>query len=287
MRAAQVSRAYQEAPQGSCRWVSRRSRRRGQGLRSAPVVAAGIGWQGKHADLVSREHGSWLFLGAVTTILRPRFGPARKRPLRHLPALPRANAFPEPHRLDARRCISYLTMSKGHIAREFRLPWASKYLETIVLHVPWNKFAPDAPASRASCRVSSSRRLASPILPCWTMPVSAPRHGHYRSLEIYAQPVLLSETVATAALGRERWPCLTIPRPWSVPWRSGHSAGCSIRALFALRANRLPTEQVQRSVRNGGKMPRRVRKRPSNPPSASPLNGWKHQLHAALSAARS
>jgi hypothetical protein len=96
---------------------------------TAPVMekplaeAAGLGWQGKHTNLVSRELGSWLFLGAIFTtaeIERTR----RERPLRFLPRLPRrlpdgrlSGALP----LDARRCISYLTIeNKGPIPHEFR-----------------------------------------------------------------------------------------------------------------------------------------------------------------------
>src|SRR3546814_7450963 len=99
---------------------------------TAPVMAkplaarAGIGWQGQHTNLVSRRHGSWLFLGEVYTSLDlPADTPARDRCAscrRCLDACP-TPAFPAPCRLDARRCIPYLTIEQqGHLPREFRHP---------------------------------------------------------------------------------------------------------------------------------------------------------------------
>ncbi len=120
---------------------------------TAPVMekplaqAAGLGWQGKHSNLVARERGSWLFLGEVFTTLElapdqaetDRCGSCR----RCLDACP-TNAFPAPYQLDARRCISYLTIEhKGHIAAEFRTSIGNRIYgcDDCLAACPWNKFA--------------------------------------------------------------------------------------------------------------------------------------------------
>ncbi|HEY4343606.1 MAG TPA: tRNA epoxyqueuosine(34) reductase QueG [Parvibaculum sp.] len=123
---------------------------------TAPVMekplaeAAGIGWQGKHTNLVSREFGSWLFLGSIFTTLDldadqghdDRCGECH----RCLDICP-TKAFPAPYQLDARRCISYLTIeNKDHIPREFRKAIGNRIYgcDDCLAVCPWNKFAQDA-----------------------------------------------------------------------------------------------------------------------------------------------
>ncbi len=127
---------------------------------TAPVMekplaqAAGIGWQGKHTNLVSRESGSWLFLGAIftTALLKPdapeqnHCGTCR----RCLDICP-TRAFPAPYRLDARRCISYLTIEhKGQIPLEFREAMGNRIYgcDDCLAVCPWNKFAREAREAR-------------------------------------------------------------------------------------------------------------------------------------------
>jgi epoxyqueuosine reductase len=128
---------------------------------TAPVMekplgqAAGIGWQGKHTNLVSREHGSWLFLGAIyTTMPFAPDGPHDER-CGSCSACQDAcptDAFPAPFRLDARRCISYLTIEhKGPIPHEFREAIGNRIYgcDDCLAVCPWNKFAQHAARHRA------------------------------------------------------------------------------------------------------------------------------------------
>ena len=128
---------------------------------TAPVMekplseAAGLGWQGKHTNLVSRSHGSWLFLGAIYTTLDLVPDRAGRTTCGSCDACQTAcptDAFPAPYRLDARRCISYLTIEhKGPIPLEFREAIGNRIYgcDDCLAVCPWNKFAAAAQANLA------------------------------------------------------------------------------------------------------------------------------------------
>jgi epoxyqueuosine reductase len=120
---------------------------------TAPVMekplaeAAGLGWQGKHTVLVSREFGSWLFLGAIFTAaelpIDTPHGPTCGTCSRCLDVCP-TSAFPGPFQLDARRCLAYLNIEhKGPIPREFRAAMGNRVYgcDDCLAVCPWNKFA--------------------------------------------------------------------------------------------------------------------------------------------------
>jgi Uncharacterized Fe-S protein len=162
-------------------WLLAEGRRRGNLRRTrskvfvdtAPVMekplaaAAGLGWQGKHTNLVSRGFGSWLFLGTIFTTFdieadapeTDRCGSCRAC----LDACPTA-AFPDALSLDARRCISYLTIEhKGPVAEEFRAALGNRIYgcDDCLAVCPWNKFAS---AAQANSRLLPRAELVAPDL---------------------------------------------------------------------------------------------------------------------------
>ena len=171
------NRDYHDVIKGRLKEVATRfAARAGEDVKvfvdTAPVMekplaeAAGLGWQGKHTNLVSRSHGSWLFLGSLFTTAdleiddaeRDHCGSCRAC----LDACP-TNAFPAPYQIDARRCISYLTIEhKGPIDPALRPLIGNRIYgcDDCLAACPWNKFA----ASAAEMKLQAREDLKEPSI---------------------------------------------------------------------------------------------------------------------------
>ena len=145
-------------------------------VREKPLAqAAGLGWQGKHTNLVSRHLGSWLFLGAIYTASDLPRDEAEQDHCGSCGACqeicPTA-AFPAPYKLDARRCISYLTIeNRGPIPHEFRKSIGNRIYgcDDCLAVCPWNKFA-QAGRRRSWPRARNCARHRSPTWSGSTIP---------------------------------------------------------------------------------------------------------------------
>ena len=261
---------------------------------TAPVMEkplaqlAGLGWQGKHTNLVSRDLGSWLFLGEIYTDLELAPDPQETDRegvdlcgscQRCLEVCPTA-AFPAPYRLDARRCISYLTIEhKGHIAREFRQAMGNRIYgcDDCLAVCPWNKFARPTDESSLLPRAElTAPRLAG---------LAALDDAAFRRLfagspvkrtgrDRFVRNVLIAignsglPELAPAARARLDDPS----PPWSAPWRSGRSPGSTPNSSQWSGQGGFPRSPTRRFAPNG--KPRRAKRllpgsrdRPDTPPS--------------------
>ena len=225
--------------------------------------AAGLGWQGKHTVVVSREFGNWLFLGAIfTTAELPADEPERDHcgSCRRCLDICPTNAFPAPYQLDARRCISYLTIEhKGHIPAELRSGIGNRIFgcDDCLAVCPWNKFAQAGREARlvqredlAALPLADLARLDDPALPRPLCRHADQAHG--------PRPVHPQRAHRHRQFGRCRiWPtrpsvCWTMPRRWCAPWRSGRSGVCCRPARSrAMRQSAWTRRAIRTCARNG------------------------------------
>ncbi|WP_417307948.1 tRNA epoxyqueuosine(34) reductase QueG [Devosia sp.] len=196
---------------------------------TAPVMekplgeAAGIGWQGKHTVLVSREFGSWLFLGAIMTDMAlPPDAPHAEScgSCRRCLDICPTNAFPAPFQLDARRCLAYLNIElKGAIPHEFRIAMGNRIYgcDDCLAVCPWNKFATQTREMKLQAReylrapaLADLAQLDDPGFRALFAGSPVKRLGHARFLRNVLIALGNSQSRALAPLAEQR---LTDPDP--------------------------------------------------------------------------
>ncbi|HEU4960239.1 MAG TPA: tRNA epoxyqueuosine(34) reductase QueG [Sphingomonas sp.] len=223
---------------------------------TAPVMekplaeAAGLGWQGKHTNLVSRTHGNWLFLGAIYTTLDLAPDAPGRDTCGSCDACQRAcptAAFPAPYRVDARRCISYLTIEhSGPIPHEFRAAIGNRIYgcDDCLAVCPWNKFAAAAHANRA---FRPRAELAAPAL----ADLLALDDGGFR--QVFAgspiKRIGRNRMVRNAAIaaGNSGEPALVEPIGRLLDDEAPVVRGAAIWALARLAPERFAAERAQRA----------------------------------------
>ena len=130
------------------------------------AAAAGVGWQGKHTNLVSRDYGSWLFLGVILSAAKLTPTPSEVDhcgSCRDCLDICPTDAFPAPYKLDARRCISYLTIEhKGPVDLDLREKMGNRIYgcDDCLAVCPWNKFASES----AEIKLKAKAELEAPAL---------------------------------------------------------------------------------------------------------------------------
>ena len=223
---------------------------------TAPVMekplaeAAGLGWQGKHSVLVSRDWGGWQFLGAIFTSAElPADQPHRSSCgscTRCLDVCP-TNAFPAPYRLDARRCLAYLNIEhKGPIPLEFRVPMGNRIYgcDDCLAVCPWNKFAKQSEEARLQAREELDRPALADLVQLDDAGFRAlfagspiKRIGHARFLRNVLIAVGNSGDAALLPLAAAR---LADPEPlvrgaavWATRRLAGDDDGAAYRAQYA------------------------------------------------------
>ena len=200
------------------------------------AASAGLGWQGKHTNLVSRQYGSWLFLGSIfTTLDLPADEPEPDScgSCRACLDICPTAAFPEPYRLDARRCISYLTIEhKGPIPRELRPLMGNRIYgcDDCLAVCPWNKFAVQGREAKLAARetlrapkLAELARLDDAQFRALFAKTSIKRTGRDR----FVRNVLIAiGNSGDAALASKPSACSTMPRRWCAAPRCGRSGDC-------------------------------------------------------------